>query len=96
MSNLTRIYLERQLCKMHALDALEEQGFDPRKSLSKWPSRRIVREVPKMLLTKKYHRNNFVPKLKPQCLSTISEKHPLVPSESFGWWVPLARSVERG
>lgn len=85
MANLTRIYLERQLCKMHALASLEEQGFDPRKSLSKWPSRRIVKEVPKMLLTNKYDRNNFVPKLKPQCLSTISEKHPLVPSDSFGW-----------
>jgi hypothetical protein len=85
MSNLTRIYLERQLCKMHALTALEEQGYDPRTSLSKWPSRRMVREVPKMLLMKKYDKNNFVPKLKPQCLSTISEKHPLVPTDAFGW-----------
>lgn len=85
MSNLTRIYLERQLCKMHALASLEEQGFQPSYSSPYWPSKSLVRQVPKMLLTKQYDRDGFVPKLKPQCLSTISEKHPLVPSESFGW-----------
>jgi len=85
MSNLTRIYLERQLCKMHALASLELQGFQPSLSSPKWPSKRLIREVPKMLLTKRYDKDNSVPKLTPQCLSTISEKHPLIPNESFGW-----------
>jgi hypothetical protein len=70
---------------MAALDALEMQGFQPFSASPKWPTTNLISQLPKMLLTQKYDRNNSVPKLKPQCLSTISEKHPLIPSESFGW-----------
>jgi hypothetical protein len=85
MSNLTRIYFERQICKMHALASLEDEGFQPSYSAPNWPSRRDVGELPKMFLSKQWHADTVVPKFKPLCLSTVSEKHPLVPSQSFGW-----------
>ena len=85
MSNLTRIYFERQLCKMTALDELERQGYQPKHSAPQWPSEELVTQVPEKLLTSRYDKDEVVPPFKPQCLSTASKKHPLVPDESFGW-----------
>ncbi|GHJ84941.1 hypothetical protein NliqN6_1343 [Naganishia liquefaciens] len=85
MSNLTRVYFERQLCKMTALDSLEQQGYQPKHSAPHWPGEDLVTQVPAKLLTSRYDKDEVVPPFKPQCLSTASKKHPLVPDESFGW-----------
>jgi hypothetical protein len=85
MSNLTRIYFERQLCKMTALDELERQGYQPKHTAPQWPSEKLATQIPAKLLTSRYDKDERVPAFKPQCLSTASKKHPLVPDESFGW-----------
>jgi hypothetical protein len=85
MSNLTRVYFERQLCKMTALDELERQGYQPKHTAPQWPSEKLATQIPAKLLTSRYDKDERVPGFKPQCLSTASKKHPLVPDESFGW-----------
>jgi hypothetical protein len=96
LSNLTRVYFERQLCKMTALDALERQGYQPTHSSPKWPSLDLATRIPAKLLTSRYDKDEKVPPFKPQCLSTASRDHPLIPDESFGWtpwnWKDKVRS----
>jgi hypothetical protein len=85
MSNLTRMYFERQLCKMDALDELERQGYEPSHSSPNWPSLELATQIPSKLLLARYDKDARVPDFKPQCFSTASKKNPLVPEEAFGW-----------
>ncbi|KAJ9106092.1 hypothetical protein QFC21_001232 [Naganishia friedmannii] len=85
MSNLTRVYFERQLCKMSALDELQSQGYEPSHSSPDWPSRELATQMPSKLLLARYDKDIRVPDFKPQCFSTASKKNPLVPAEAFGW-----------
>lgn len=70
---------------MAALDSLERQGYQPTHSSPKWPSLDLATRIPAKLLTSRYDKDEKVPPFKPQCLSTASRDHPLIPDESFGW-----------
>ncbi|KAJ9114778.1 hypothetical protein QFC22_005654 [Naganishia vaughanmartiniae] len=85
LANLTRLYIERQFCKMQALDSLSARGEDPMAHAPEWASKRRFETVPKMMVTKMYHKENNVAPLRPQCFSTMSQKHPLKPVEQSGW-----------
>jgi hypothetical protein len=85
LANLTTLYIERQLCKMKAMSTLAAEGQDPSAHSSEWASQHKFDSVPKMMITRKYSKDNDVPALHPQCFSTISKLHPLTPSEQFGW-----------
>lgn len=85
LANLTTLYIERQICKMKAMSTLAAEGYDPTAHSSEWASEQKFDTVPKMMLTRKYSKENDVPALHPQCFSTISKLHPLTPSEQFGW-----------
>ncbi|KAJ9121924.1 hypothetical protein QFC24_004506 [Naganishia onofrii] len=85
LANLTRLYIERQFCKMQALETLSSRGEDPSIQSSEWASKHRFDTVPKMMVTKMYHKENNVAPLRPQCFSTMSQKHPLKPAEQSGW-----------
>jgi hypothetical protein len=85
LANLTNLFIERQICKMEAMSTLLAEGHNPAAHSNQWSSKDRFDTVPKMMVTRKYHKENDVPALHPQCFSTISKLHPLTAQEQFGW-----------
>ncbi|KAJ9096754.1 hypothetical protein QFC21_005024 [Naganishia friedmannii] len=85
LASLTNLYLERQFCKLQALDALSARGEDPTAHTLDWPSKERFDTLPKMMVTRMYNKDNNVAPLQPQCFSTMSLKHPLKPAQQSGW-----------
>lgn len=85
LANLTNLFIERQICKMEAMSTLSAEGHNPAAHSNQWSSLDRFATVPKMMVTRKYSKENDVPALHPQCFSTISKLHPLTAQEQFGW-----------
>ncbi|KAJ9121925.1 hypothetical protein QFC24_004507 [Naganishia onofrii] len=92
LASLTTLYLERQFCKMQALATLSAHGEDPTAHTSDWLSKQRFDSLPKMMVTRMYDKDNNVAPLRPQCFSTMSQKHPLKPVQQSGCIILLRKN----
>lgn len=86
-ANITASYFLRQMCKMEEMERLSGLDVNLKDAQPPFQQWADLDKLPKQLLTSHYDPEaKPIPPLRPNCFSTMSERHPLKQETDEGWF----------